>query len=711
MNLPLEEEYAVGRALSTGPGPKLYCGLDARSREAVTLEFLPRSALDEQFFLEQTRIALRAKAPNILELLEVRQRADEYVLVYEPVEAQDLASVIVRRYLTVRDASQYVLQVCQGLTFMEAKGVHHPGLRPRHVLLLPGDSGVKVYGFWQTARDRSVTRVEGHDKQSSARTDVEGLGALLYEALAREAPKSVDLGGLCMAPRPLSQVRPDVPQELQRVVERCLQTDQTDSLETIADLAQALEPFVGEPTSMPTAELSSRVTTAEIHRSNQVLPGNVLPGKFQVLDEIGSGGMSRVYSAMHLRLGRLVAIKLLRPEIARHAHFVERSEREGKALAQIEHENVVKVIDVDELSSGEPYMVMEFLEGHDLSNECQLSKDQVVEYVLQACRGLSAVHAAGVIHRDLKPSNLFLTRKADSKPQVKLIDFGIAKLAESLQEGDALTETLSTLGTPSYMSPEQLLSSREVGPTADIWAVGVTLYELLTGWKPYQGAAAQIYHLIQLGERIPMRELRPDLPSSLETIVDRCLSSKPEDRYQSVDELSEALDRAQRGDGDPADDPSSGWFLFGIQIRLVRMAWAVGGIIALSAIGWRMSEKVTPVTAEPILVDAEASDIQAEPRASDVDPVFANGMNPPATETMPDVEYEHMEALPVSPEGDAIDEKGSLVSSLEGLKVDDKAPKRRAVARQRANSRRATTKFGVRKRRKPAPKGDPTVQF
>ncbi|HEX4352856.1 MAG TPA: serine/threonine-protein kinase, partial [Polyangiales bacterium] len=224
-----------------------------------------------------------------------------------------------------------------------------------------------------------------------------------------------------------------------------------------------------------------------------VVIGDVIAGKYVVERVIGEGGMGVVLAARHLELDQRVAIKFLLPEIAETGMAAERFRREARAAARIRGQHVCRVLDVGTLETGIPFMVMEYLEGRDLASELEdrgrMPVEEAVGYVLQACEALAEAHANGVIHRDLKPANLFLEACADGSRRLKVLDFGVSK---SLIEGTAgrqaaLTKTSSLVGSPLYMSPEQLDSARDVDARTDIWALGVVLYELIAGHTPFNG--------------------------------------------------------------------------------------------------------------------------------------------------------------------------------------------------------------------------------
>jgi eukaryotic-like serine/threonine-protein kinase len=284
--------------------------------------------------------------------------------------------------------------------------------------------------------------------------------------------------------------------------------------------------------------------TVEHQLSEIPLPqsGETLANKYLLGRVIGRGGMGVVFEATHLRLRQRVAIKMLLPSALAIGDLVTRFEREARATATIESAHVAKVLDVDTTPSGLPFMVIEYLEGRDLSQELAgrgaLPIEEAVGLVLEACVPIAQAHALGIVHRDLKPSNLFLAIKGEERV-LKLLDFGISKI---LTDTDSkATSSLHGLGTPHYMSPEQVRHAAEVDHRSDIWSLGVILYELLTGTEPYKGTPSAIIAAIVTERVPPPRARRPDIPIELERVVMRALEKRPDDRFQDIGELASAL--------------------------------------------------------------------------------------------------------------------------------------------------------------------------
>ena len=275
--------------------------------------------------------------------------------------------------------------------------------------------------------------------------------------------------------------------------------------------------------------------------------GEVVGGKFVIERVLGVGGMGVVVAAHHNHLDKTVAIKFLRRDAAKDELAVNRFLREARAVTVLQSEHVVRVMDAGRLDDGLPYLVMEYLNGLDLdqvlAQRGQLPLEEAVEYLLQSMEAVADAHAAGIVHRDLKPSNLFVTTRADGSPLVKVLDFGISKAFDATGANQvSLTATSMTLGSPLYMSPEQVRSSKTVDARTDIWALGIIAYELLAGVQPFEAETVTgLCAKIVADEPPPLRSIRPDVPPGFEAIVLRCLEKNPASRYASVVDLAAAL--------------------------------------------------------------------------------------------------------------------------------------------------------------------------
>jgi serine/threonine protein kinase len=285
--------------------------------------------------------------------------------------------------------------------------------------------------------------------------------------------------------------------------------------------------------------------------------GLEVAGKFKVERVLGEGGMGVVLFARHVELGHPVAIKCLKREFAEHVEARGRFEREARAAAALVSDHVAHVTDVGRMPDGTPFMVMEYLEGEDLAERVEregpLPLAFAIDCMLQACEGLAEAHEKGIVHRDVKPSNLFLARKPGGKLSLKVLDFGIAKATG--HGGTELTRTSAIVGSPLYMSPEQLRESKDVDARTDVWSLGVTLFYVLTKRFPFEAeAVGEVYGKILYTEAQSLRAFAPEVPEELEALVRDCLQKEPSSRISSVAALAERLSAAQ---GAPASIVSS----------------------------------------------------------------------------------------------------------------------------------------------------------
>ncbi len=280
---------------------------------------------------------------------------------------------------------------------------------------------------------------------------------------------------------------------------------------------------------------------------DQFCEGDVLVNKYRLERLIGTGGMGIVYAATQLELDRKVAIKLLRPESYKSESLIARILIEARATARLSNPHVAKLLDVGRLESNVPFLVMEYLEGTSLSDVLSAdgprSVGHAVKYVLETCEALAEAHRAGIVHRDLKPANLFLTRNAYGEPCIKVLDFGISKFLGAGHDGSlGLTDSRSLIGSPAYMSPEQMRSAKNVDRRTDIWSLGAVLFELLSGRPAWTGQSLSELCVQVTHDPSPtLHELCPGVVPELSAIVARCLQKEPSERYQDVADLALAL--------------------------------------------------------------------------------------------------------------------------------------------------------------------------
>jgi serine/threonine protein kinase len=350
-----------------------------------------------------------------------------------------------------------------------------------------------------------------------------------------------------------------------------------------------------------------------------VRPGDLVRGKYRIEGTLGAGGMGVVVAARQIDLDRRVALKFLHPRLLERPGLVTRFSREAKAAAKLESEHVARVLDVgaldtdilegDALEGRIPYIVMEYLEGCDLASllarRGPLPPEEAVGHLLEACEAVAEAHSLGIIHRDLKPGNLFLANRTSGPPIVKVLDFGLSKFAEP-GEG-VVTSDSSILGSPLYMSPEQLMSASTVDARTDIWSLGVVLYELLAANSPfsYERMAGLVAAILQKPS-VPIDHWRRDIPPGLGGAIARCLEKDPADRYPSVAYMATALA--------PYGPPTSGRSIDRINHLLRTKTTAEDATVATPPMPFARTEPsaVEPPTASPSPTAPTASD--APPR-------------------------------------------------------------------------------------------------
>ncbi|MFN0245604.1 MAG: protein kinase domain-containing protein [Kofleriaceae bacterium] len=329
----------------------------------------------------------------------------------------------------------------------------------------------------------------------------------------------------------------DTCESCRRTVSSVGQSSYAAARRTRIDSGRAAE-LVASARVLSTSTLSSRASATPA-------PGTILAGKYRVEGVIGQGGMGIVLAATHLTLGKLVALKIMRPDLAVDPLATQRFVREARAASQLRSEHIARVIDLDTLDDGAPYIAMEYLEGDDLGAVLALRGTlpihEAAVYIAQVCDAIAEAHASGIVHRDLKPANLFLTHRANT-PCIKVLDFGVSKILAGgpLADDVADTDTRAIVGSPHYMAPEQLVSAKSVDPRTDIWALGCILFELVSGTSPFNTGAA-LAHVMASILRDPAQIHSANVPPPFLAIIERCLQKDPAQRFHRVEDLAAAL--------------------------------------------------------------------------------------------------------------------------------------------------------------------------
>jgi serine/threonine-protein kinase len=274
--------------------------------------------------------------------------------------------------------------------------------------------------------------------------------------------------------------------------------------------------------------------------------GDLVADKYRIARMVGRGAMGAVFAARDEALGRSVAVKMMCEQHADSPELVGRFVNEARAAARLESEHVARIFDVGQTDGGHPFIVLELLDGEDLSqilaSRGPLQVSELTGWIVQALEAIAEAHSLGIVHRDVKPANLFLARRRDGTSIIKVLDFGISKDRCAARVGPALTVTSAMVGSPAYMAPEQLRDARTVDARADIWALGVVLYELVAGVLPFHASnVADLCVAILEREIVPVRTVRSDVPPALDEVIRRCLERDPEKRFPDVAALARSL--------------------------------------------------------------------------------------------------------------------------------------------------------------------------
>ncbi|MFL6200563.1 MAG: serine/threonine-protein kinase, partial [Thermoanaerobaculia bacterium] len=541
----------------------MYKAEDLKLERTVALKFLSSyrsgNEADQRRFLREARASSILDHPNICTVYEIDETDDGRLFIAMAFcEGETLKKKIERGPLPLAETLSIAAQIADGLGAAHSKGVVHRDVKPANVIVTPGGR-VKIvdFGIAKLAGQSRLTR-EGtavgtaaymppeqiRGDAVDARADVWALGVLLYEMVTGVQPFAAETDHdrirriLARDPDPLPSLRTGVPPELERTVSRALSKDlagryggmgemRADLLAAAAALGSALPLESLDPTvrEIPSSS-SSRPRTGELTGS---LAGRTL-NHYRILELAGGGGMGVVYKAEDLRLARRVALKFLPPELTRDPDAKARFLQEARAASSLDHPNICTIHEVGETEDGQIYLAMPLYDGETLRKRIErgpLTIEDAIDLAEQIARGLSKAHRGGIVHRDVKPANLMVTGDG----VVKILDFGLAKLAGAA----AITRTGSSVGTPAYMSPEQS-RGEEVDHRTDLWSLGVVLYEMVAGRRPFRGDHEQaiLYSLLH-EDPVPLTQARPGTPTELEQIVEGLLAKDPAQRYPSAD--------------------------------------------------------------------------------------------------------------------------------------------------------------------------------
>jgi serine/threonine protein kinase/tetratricopeptide (TPR) repeat protein/TolB-like protein len=540
--------YEVLSLLGQGGMGTVYKVFDRELERTVVLKAIRPELIGNASLLrrlkQETLLTRQIAHPNVVRVFDLGVAGRLRFITMEFVDGDDLRTVLDRvGKLSPKEAVAVVKQICSGLEAAHAEDVTHRDLKPRNILI-GRDGRVRIadFGLARSLEETGLTRTGGvigtpdymapeqaTGDPTDGRSDIFALGVVFYECLTGRLPftNRSFAGSLLSRTRnsaePITAVDPSLPDWLARIVMRCLERDPGKRFQTARELLAALE--------AKSVDHSSASESA----SGVIQPGSMLGTRYRVEALAGEGGMGKVYRATDLELDRIVALKVVHPNLANDRKYLARLRREISLASQISHPNVLRIHDLGE-ANGLRFVSMAWADGEDLAQLLRrsrvLSERDSVRIAIEICEGLGAAHANGVVHRDLKPSNILL----DSAGHACIADFGVAIGREG-----AGTSTFGgvrdVIGTPRYMSPEQA-EGKAVSVQSDLYAVGLIMYEMVTGTVPFGDGSVHQMLALRVSD-IPEnpRKLNPALSGEAAAIIMRCLERDPANRYPSAHDL------------------------------------------------------------------------------------------------------------------------------------------------------------------------------
>ena len=534
--------YELLDRLGKGGMGVVYRARDTKLDRPVAVKLLLGNLQDDEEmrerFLREARAAGELNHRNIIQVFDFGEEGGRAFIVMELLEGANLNEFLKEHPdLSLDRKLQIMIGVCEGLAFSHTRSIIHRDLKPAN-LFITKDRQVKVLDFglarvassnltrsgivFGTPDYMSPEQVRG--KVVDERSDIFSLGAVFYQVLSRRKPFAAKaLPGVMhnvLAEAPVSLTRNEAPAALARVITRALQKDPLSRYQSVEEMLADLR---GVDTNEPAGVAASEGEPRQI-------------GRYQILNQVGRGGMGVVYRARDPVLDRDVAIKIMQVDFGADKDARGRFQQEARAAARLQHPNIVTIYEFGE-QDGSPYLIMEFLGGDDLEElmrrDLPLSLERRLDIVAQLCDGLAFAHEQGVVHRDIKPGNV---RVLDDG-SVKLLDFGIA----FVQKSDGTSGTGTFAGSPGYASPEQL-SMEPVDARSDLFSVGVVAYELMAGRQPFGGNTTPALAYQVLNEEPPkLRAVAPKMPEALGRVISRALQKKPDQRWGSAKELGDAF--------------------------------------------------------------------------------------------------------------------------------------------------------------------------
>jgi len=537
--------YEILEKLGEGAFGAVYKARDLELDRFVALRVIPAqrfSSREDRWRLTRESAALAAiDHPNVCAVYQTGETADGGLFLAAAFcEGETLAHRLQRGALKPAVAVDLAAQIAAGLARAHERGLLHRNLRPTNVFVaadgrakivdfgLPGVGEQTLFAAPEAAPSAAsyASPEQLHGEWIDARSDVWSLGAMLAEMITGRRPVPLEPFGSLRA------TQPEAPEELEKIVARAMAAHPADRYASAEELRDGLR-GLGSASSRTASALASHPTA--VLGTGGPEPARTV-GPYRVLERIGGGGMGIVHRAEDLRLGRIVALKFLPPDLTRDTVAKARFQQEARAASALDHPNICTIFEVGETADGQLYIVMPCYDGETLRERMErgpLPVPEAMDIAAQIARGLAKAHRQKIVHRDIKPANLMVTTDG----VVKILDFGIAKLAGAAE----LTRTGSTVGTPAYMAPEQMRGT-EVDTRSDLWSLGVVLYEMLAGRRPFPGEhAAMVREAILNDQPEPIARRCPEAPPALARLTTGLLAKNPAERPQTADQVAAEL--------------------------------------------------------------------------------------------------------------------------------------------------------------------------
>jgi serine/threonine protein kinase/tetratricopeptide (TPR) repeat protein/TolB-like protein len=568
-NAPVEEGVVIGeryeilKRLGEGGMGAVYKARDHELDRLVALKIIrPELAGHPDIlrrFKQELILARQVTHKNVVRIFDLGSADGRKFITMDYIDGRDLKSILNERgKLPPSEAVPILQQICQGLEAAHTEGVVHRDLKPQNIMV--DDAGrvwLMDFGLARSMELAGLTRTgvlmgtpdymspeQARAEKVDARSDLFSLGIIAFEMLVGRLPFEADTLMAKLLQRvqqkaPLvTEIDPSIPAGLAAVVGKCLEPDVTKRYqfirEILADLGgDAQTSHTKSPSQSGSSVAASAVSLGALG------PGSQFGPRYRIEAEIGEGGMGKVYKAYDSDLDRIVALKLVRPELARDANSLQRFKQELLLASSISHRGILRIHDLGDVG-GVKFISMAYIQGMDLADLIaktgKLQTERVVNIAKQLASALEAAHAEGVVHRDLKPRNVLIT----VDDQAFISDFGLAKSLDA--ETTAMTRAGEVLGTPRYMSPEQA-ESKAADNRSDIYSLGVILYEMATGVVPFTGESSLqvMFQHVQQAPKDP-RLVNPEVPEYLSVIILKCLEKDPTQRYQNAGELLRDLE-------------------------------------------------------------------------------------------------------------------------------------------------------------------------